>query len=72
MAEIRCPTCDRLARKAVTGWVCDVCQKRVITDLNGIRYARTVMHFYDKFERAEKREQRERKAEVEREARKKW
>jgi hypothetical protein len=72
VAEITCPTCGRTARRAVTGWVCDACGKPVIRDLNGVRYARTVMHFYDKFERAEKREQLERKAEVEREARKRW
>jgi len=41
-----------------------------VTDLNRVRYARTVMHFYDKFERADKRAAREHKAEVERASRK--
>jgi hypothetical protein len=43
-----------------------------VVDLNKLKYAKTVLHFYDKFERAEKRQQREERAEVEREARKKW
>lgn len=43
-----------------------------IVDLNKRRYAKTVMHFYDKFARAADRQQREHKAEVERENRKKW
>jgi hypothetical protein len=43
-----------------------------VIDLKKVRYGRTVMHFYDKFERAAKRQDREHKAEVEREARKKW
>jgi len=43
-----------------------------VVDLNKRRYAKTVMYFYDKFDRAAKREQREQKAEVERENRKKW
>lgn len=42
-----------------------------VVDLNKRRYANTVLHFFDKFERAAKREQREHRAEVEREARKK-
>lgn len=42
-----------------------------VVDLNKRRYRNTVMHFYDKFDRAAKREQREQRAEVEREARKK-
>lgn len=41
-----------------------------VVDLNKRRYAKTVLHFYDKFARAEKREQREHKSEVERAARK--
>jgi hypothetical protein len=42
-----------------------------VVDLNKRKYAKTVMYFYDKFERAEKRQQIEHRAEVEREARKK-
>lgn len=41
-----------------------------VVDLNKRRYAKTVLHFYDKFERAAKREQREQRSEVERNARK--
>lgn len=43
-----------------------------VVDLNKRRYAKTVLYFYDKLDRAAKREQRNKKAEVEREARKKW
>lgn len=43
-----------------------------IIDLNKVRYARMVMYFYDKFERADKREQENHRAEVERENKKKW
>jgi hypothetical protein len=41
-----------------------------VVDLNKRRYAKTVLHFYDKFQRAADREQREHRAEVERDARK--
>lgn len=41
-----------------------------VVDLNKRRYAKTVLHFYDKFQRAEDRAKREHKAEVERAARK--
>jgi hypothetical protein len=72
MSDVRCK-CGREARKSQLGsWVCDVCQVTVLADVNHVRYAKTVMSFYDKFERAAKREQREHKAEVEREARKRW
>jgi hypothetical protein len=47
-------------------------ERSKVVGLNKRRYSKTVMHFYDKFERAAKREQRDEKAEVEREARKKW
>lgn len=43
-----------------------------VTDLNKRRYAKTVLHFYDKMDRAMNRERKEKRAEVEREARKKW
>lgn len=46
--------------------------KPKVVDLHRVRYAKTVMHFYDKFARAADRQQREHKAEVERENRKKW
>lgn len=46
-------------------------EKPKVVDLNKRRYAKTVLHFYDKFDRAIKRDQREQRAEVEREARKK-
>lgn len=43
-----------------------------VVDFNKVRYAKTVLHFYDKLDRAAQRGQREAKAEVEREARKKF
>lgn len=43
-----------------------------VVDLQKRKYAKTVLHFYDKFARAENRQQEEKRAEVEREARKKW
>ena len=43
-----------------------------VVDLNKRRYAKTVMYFYDKFDRAEKREDRIAKSEVERESRKRF
>lgn len=45
---------------------------RKVVDLSRVRYAKTVMHFYDKFERKAQQGQREQKAAVEREARKKF
>lgn len=72
MSDVRCK-CGRVARKSRLGsWVCDACQITVIADVNHVRYARTVLSFYDKFERADNRERLEHKAEVEREARKRW
>lgn len=47
-------------------------ERTKVVDLNRRKYAKTVLHFYDKFERAAQRQQKEQKAEVEREARKKW
>jgi hypothetical protein len=41
-------------------------------DFQKRKYAKTVMHFYDKFDRAIKREERVEKSEVERDARKRW
>jgi hypothetical protein len=41
-----------------------------VVDLQKRRYAKIVMYFYDKFDRAEKREDRIAKSEVERDARK--
>jgi hypothetical protein len=46
--------------------------KPKVVDLNKRRYAKTVMYFYNKFERAAKREQHEQRSEVERNARKQW
>lgn len=43
-----------------------------VVDLGKRRYRNMVLHFYDKFERADEREKRVAKAEVEREARKRW
>jgi hypothetical protein len=43
-----------------------------VVDLQKRKYAKTVMHFYDKFDRAIKREERVEKSEVERDARKRW
>lgn len=43
-----------------------------VVDLQKRKYAKTVMYFYDKFERAEQREKRVAKSEVERESRKRW
>jgi hypothetical protein len=43
-----------------------------VVDLQKRKYAKTVMHFYDKFDRAIKREDRVEKSEVERDARKRW
>lgn len=43
-----------------------------ITDLNKVRYGRTVMYFYDKFDRAATREKENHRSEVERENKKKW
>lgn len=40
-----------------------------ITDLNAYRYKRTVLDAYDRMDRAIKREQRERRAEIERKSR---
>lgn len=46
--------------------------KPKVVDFTKVRYAKTVLHFYDKFERKAQQGQREQKAEVEREARKKF
>lgn len=43
-----------------------------VVDLQKRKYAKTVMHFYDKFDRAIKRDERVEKSEVERDARKRW
>ena len=43
-----------------------------VVDLNKVRYGRTVMYFYDKFDRAATREREIRRSEVERENKKKW
>jgi hypothetical protein len=43
-----------------------------VVDLQKRKYAKTVMYFYDKMDRAEKREDRVAKSEVERDARKRF
>lgn len=43
-----------------------------VVDLQKRKYAKTVMYFWNKLDRAEKREDRIAKSEVERDARKRW
>lgn len=50
-------------RKAPSG------QPPKVTDLNAYRYKSTVLDAYDRLQRAKEREQREKRAEVERNAR---
>jgi hypothetical protein len=72
MSEIRCDRGHAARRTPLGDWVCDTCQVKVVTDLKGQKYKRMVLSAFDRMERAEKREERVHKSEVERAARKRW